>query len=113
MNNKDFSDEFENEFSEANNFMSLGELNNIITLNDESGNEVPFEFLDLVEYQGNEYVVLYPINDSDEPAEVAILMVEDLGGDEETYVSVGDENTLMAVFKIFKDKFKDMLNFTD
>ena len=32
------------------------DLDNIITLNDEDGNPVQFEFLDLVEYQGKEYV---------------------------------------------------------
>ena len=34
------------------------ELDNIITLNDEEGNEVKFEFLDLVELDDEEYVVL-------------------------------------------------------
>ncbi len=37
---------------------------NIITLNDENGNEVEFEFLDLIPYRQNEYVVLLPIGDS-------------------------------------------------
>ena len=38
---------------------------NIIILNDENGNEVEFEFLDLIPYRQNEYVVLLPIRDSD------------------------------------------------
>ena len=37
------------------------ELDNIIVLNDEDGNEVEFEFLDLIEYEGEEYVVLLPV----------------------------------------------------
>lgn len=37
------------------------DLDNIITLNDEDGNPVQFEFLDLVEYQGKEYVIYYPL----------------------------------------------------
>lgn len=37
------------------------ELDNIIILNDEDGNEVEFEFLDLIEYEGEEYVVLYQL----------------------------------------------------
>lgn len=35
------------------------ELENIIVLNDEDGNEVNFEFLDLIDYEGEEYIVLY------------------------------------------------------
>ena len=42
------------------------ELDNIVTLEDENGAEVPFEFLDLVEYQGEEYVVLLPVGEESE-----------------------------------------------
>ena len=37
------------------------ELNNIITLNDEDGQEVQFEFLDLIEYNEEEYVILLQV----------------------------------------------------
>ena len=37
------------------------ELDNIITLNDEDGNEVKFEFLDLIELEDEQYVVLLPV----------------------------------------------------
>ena len=47
---------------------------NIITLNDENGNEVEFEFLDLIPYRQNEYVVLLPIGDSD--GQVVILTMK-------------------------------------
>ncbi len=89
------------------------EIDNIIVLNDEYGNAVNFEFLDLIEYEKNEYVVLLPTDESDEAGEVVILQVEDENGEEETYVSVEDENTLLAVFEIFKDKYKDEFNFVD
>lgn len=41
--------------------MENDELDNIIELNDEDGNVVQFEFLDLVELEGEEYVVLLPV----------------------------------------------------
>lgn len=89
------------------------ESDNIIVLNDESGNEVPFEFLDLIEYQGDEYVVLLPADD-EIAAEVVILKLEETDNeDEESYSSVDDENILNAVFAIFKEKFKDEFNFVD
>ena len=91
------------------------ELDNIIVLNDEDGNEVQFEFLDLIEYDDEEYVVLLPIEESEEDSgEVVILKVEDTESEEEeSYVSVDDEETLNKVFEIFKEKFKDEFNFTD
>ena len=93
--------------------MENEELDNIVVLNDEEGNEVQFEFLDLVEYEGEEYVVLLPVDDIDE-GEVVILKVEDTESeDEESYVSVDDESILQSVFEIFKEKFKDEFDFID
>ena len=91
------------------------ELDNIIILNDEDGNEVKFEFLDLIDYEGEEYVVLLPTEEEEDNDEVVILKVEDVEDDPdlETYVSVDDEDTLNAVFEIFKEKFKDEFNFID
>ena len=102
-------DEENNEFDEN--------MSNIIILNDENGNEVQFEFLDLIEYESEEYVVLLPVEEGEDEddGEVVILKVDDSdeNSDEESYISVDDENTLTAVFEIFKDKFKDEFNFTD
>ena len=87
-------------------------LSNIITLNDENGNEVRFEFLDLIEYGEEEYIVLLP---ESEDGEVVILQVDhtDPDSEEENYLGVEDEETLQAVFGIFKEKFKDEFNFED
>ncbi|MBR2869132.1 MAG: DUF1292 domain-containing protein [Clostridia bacterium] len=93
---------------------SLNDLSeNIIMLNDESGNEVPFEFLDLINYKDEEYVILLPVGD--EAGEVVILKIDTDNFDEESesYVSVDDDKTLMAVFEIFKEKFKDDFDFVD
>ena len=93
------------------------DLDNIVILNDEEGNEVRFEFLDLVELEDEEYVVLLPIAEEgeEEEGEVVILKVEDTDeeSDEESYVSVDDEDTLNRVFEIFKEKFKDDFDFVD
>lgn len=90
------------------------DFDNIIILNDENEDEAEFEFLDLIVYEEEEYVVLLPVEESDEAGEVVILKFEETDNDaEESYVSVDDDNTLMAVFNIFKDKFKDEFNFVD
>lgn len=94
------------------------ELDNIVVLNDEDGNEVKFEFLDLVELDDEEYVVLLPMTEEGEEdeGEVVILKVEDNDdeeSEEESYVSVEDEDTLNKVFEIFKEKFKDDFDFVD
>ena len=101
--------DFENDFEGLDE-----ELDNIIVLNDEDGNEVKFEFLDLIELDGEEYIVLLPTEEDDEDGEVVILKVEDTDSeDEESYVSVDDQEVLNKVFEIFKEKFKDEFNFID
>lgn len=82
----------------------------LFVLNDEDGNEIKFEFLDLIEFENENYVVLYPIEN--EAEEVVILRVQETGGDQDEYLSV-DEKTLKSVYAIFKEKFKDVYDFQD
>ena len=91
--------------------MFILENDNIIVLNDDDGNEVELEFLDLIPYRGKEYVVLFPV--SDEADEVVILQLEEAVDETESYISVDNEATLQVVFEIFKEKFKDVFNFID
>ena len=98
--------------------MNGEELDNIVILNDEEGNEVKFEFLDLIELDEEEYVVLLPVDEEGEEdeGEVVILKGEDTDdeeSDEESYVSVEDEEVLNKVFEIFKEKFKNDFDFVD
>lgn len=56
---------------------------------------------------------MLPFEESDEAGEVVILKLEETENDyEESYVSI-DDDTLIAVFNIFKEKFKDKFNFVD
>ena len=83
---------------------------NIVTLIDENGKEIEYEFLDFIEYEGEEYIILLP---SGEVAcmEVLILRVEGADTDDESYVSVDSMETLNAVFEIFKNKIKNEFDF--
>lgn len=92
---------------------AMEDLNNIIVLNDEEGNEVEFEFLDLIEYKDAEYVVLLPTGEDDCDVVILQLVAEDPDSDNESFGSVDDPVTLQAVFEIFKEKFKDQFDFED
>ena len=82
-----------------------------ITLTDENGVEAEFEFMECIEYQGKEYIVLLPADENS--AEVVILEVVPVDEENEDYVSVEDMDILEAVYAIFKDHFKDILTFED
>ena len=83
----------------------------ILTLTDENGQDVNFEYLDCLEYEGVEYLVLAP--EDDDSGEIVILEIEPVDEENENYLAVEDEDVLNAVFGIFKEKFKDVLNFAD
>ena len=92
------------------------EEDNIVILKDEDGKDVKFEFLDLIEYNGENFILLLPAEEvENENADEVVILKEDPNSDdeEEAYVSVEDEDTLNKVFDIFKDKFKDEFNFID
>ena len=87
------------------------ELSNILTLTDENGEDTEFEYLDCVEYEGKEYIILMPaVEDSNE---IVILEVQPVDEENENYLSVGDEKILDAVYGIFKERYKDVLTFED
>lgn len=91
--------------------MEMEALENILVLNDADGNEVEFEYLASVDYEGAEYIVLMPLEGDD--TEVVILRVEPVPGndEEEAYVGVTDEPTLEAVFDLFKAEYADVYEF--
>ena len=82
---------------------------NIIVLNDEDGNKIEFEFLDLISYRQKEYVVLLPLKDFDD--QVVILQVEAADEETENYISVENEFVLNTVFALFKERNKDFFTF--
>ena len=84
---------------------------NILTLTDENGEEVNFEYLDSVELDGKEYLVLMP--EDEEANEIVILEVEPVDEETENYLSVSDEKVLNTVYGIFKERYKDVLTFED
>ncbi len=84
---------------------------NILTLTDENGNETEFEYLDVIEYEGEEYLVLLPTEEDND--EIVILLIEPVDEETENYLAVEDEQTLAAVYEIFKERYKDVLTFAD
>ena len=70
-----------------------------------------FDYLDCLEYQGKEYLVLAPVEDED--GQIVILEIEPIDQENENYLAVEDEETLDAVYGLFKEKYKDILTFEE
>ena len=94
-----------------NNEILMEEEESILTLTDEHGDEIQFEYLDCIEYEGKEYLILMPVDE--ESNEIVILEIQPVDEENENYVAVEDEAILDAVYSIFKERYKDVLNFAD
>lgn len=87
------------------------EETSIITLTDDKGVDTDFEYLDCIEYEGKEYLVLTPADE--DACEIVILEIEPVDEENENYIAVESEDILNAVYAIFKEKYKDVLTFGD
>ena len=86
-------------------------MSNLIKLTDNFGRDVYFEFLDLISWNNDNFVVLLPVESED--GEVIILRLESINDETESYVSVEDEGVLLTVYSLFKDKWKSEFDFAD
>lgn len=71
-----------------------------VVMADEEGNEISFTFLDLLDYEGESYVLLLPTQE-ELANEVVILRVVEENG-EEFYEAVEELDTIEAVFTEFQ-----------
>ena len=94
-----------------NNEILMEEEESILTLTDENGVDMEFVYLDCIQYQQKEYLILMPLDE--ESAEIVILEIQPVDEENENYVAVEDEAILDAVYAIFKERYKDILNFAD
>ncbi len=82
-----------------------------IYLSDENSEQMAFRFLDLIQYEEREYIVLMP---TEGPwSGEAVILQRDLQDDDEGYTDVEDPKTLRAVYELFKEHFRDRFIFED
>lgn len=80
-----------------------------VSFTDEQGRENHFEILAVIEYNGSDYAVMLPENDS--PAYNGLLyifeVVEELDSDTDTYIGVEDESIIKAVYEMFMQELEN------
>lgn len=91
------------------------ERDDLVILVGEDGEEVEFEHIDTIEMNGNEYVVLLPVEEqeNEEVDEVVILKVDHNEDSEDSFVTVDDEDELNSVFEEFKTRMEEEYDFEE
>lgn len=75
---------------------------NIIMLEDEQGNQIEFEVIDVYEFMGNTYfALLEKLDEGEENDEVLIMKVDDTDDENPELMMVEDEKELQEAFEEF------------
>ena len=77
------------------------EREDIVTLENEDGNEVRFEHLMTLEHNGGIYICLVPVDPMEDVAEdeLVIMRIEQTDDGQDVYVTIDDEDELNGVFE--------------
>ena len=81
----------------------------LMTLEDEDGNEITFEVIDALDHKGVHYLAVVEYTENEEDAEDAQLVILSVGEDDEgEYLDVvEDDETLLEVSKLFEQRLSD------
>ena len=81
----------------------------LMTLEDEDGNEVTFEVIDALDHKGVHYLAVVEYTENEEDAEDAQLVILSVGEDDEgEYLDVvEDDETLLEVSKLFEQRLSE------
>ena len=81
----------------------------LMTLEDEDGNEVTFEVIDALDHKGVHYLAVVEYTENEEDAEDAQLVILSVGEDDEgEYLDVvEDDETLLEGSKLFEQRLSD------
>ena len=91
----------------------LDAVDTVVYLTDEEdGTEYVFECLDTVEYEGNEYAVMLPLDEEDD-GYVLVMQIEYNEEEAEFCVIVEEEAIIDAVFDLFKEQNAELFEDDD
>ena len=81
----------------------------LLTLEDEDGNEVTFEVIDALDHKGVHYLAVVEYTEDEDDAEDAQLVILSVGEDDEgEYLDVvEDDETLLEVSKLFEKRLSE------
>ncbi len=87
----------------------MDDMSDIFTLVDSEENEIDYELLDVVPFEGSEYAILLPMDDdSDEKAVTILKLLSGADDDvEDTLAGIEDERVLQEVFALFCERNKE------
>ena len=89
--------------------------NNILTFQDEDGNDVDLEIIDAFEISDTQYAALVPVEEpaEEQEEEVFLMRIEEDENGDDILIQVTDEEELETAFETFKERMADQFDIID
>ena len=87
------------------------DIDKVVVLSDDMGNEVEIEYIDSVSLDGRDYAMFMPLENDDD--EVIIMQYDNVSKDYDSFIPVTDTKIMQAVYDLLRDKYKDELEKLD
>jgi uncharacterized protein YrzB (UPF0473 family) len=80
----------------------------LITLTDERGAEVRFALLDVIEYEGDDYAVLYPADEESDMFTILLATPDPADPEDYFFEGIEEQETIDAVFARFRTRHPEI-----
>lgn len=83
------------------------DVNKVIVLSDDLGNETEIEYIDSATFEGKEYALFMPLENDDD--EVIIMQYDNVSKDYDSFIPVSDRRILEGVYETLRQKYAPAL----
>ena len=87
------------------------DINKVIVLCDDGGNETEIEYIDSVEFEGKRYALFMPLENDDD--EVIIMQYDNVSKDYDSFIPVNERRVLEGVYETLRKKYAPQLKELD
>ncbi len=87
------------------------DINKVVVLSDDLGNEMEIEYIDSTNFEGERYALFMPLENDDD--EVIIMKYDNVSKDYDSFIPVEDKRILEGVYEKLREKYAPQLKELD
>ncbi|MBQ3432516.1 MAG: DUF1292 domain-containing protein [Clostridia bacterium] len=87
------------------------DINKVVVLSDDLGNEMEIEYIDSTDFEGERYALFMPLENDDD--EVIIMRYDNVSKDYDSFIPVEDKRILEGVYEKLREKYAPQLKELD
>ena len=87
------------------------DINKVVVLSDDLGNEMEIEYIDSTDFEGERYALFMPLENDDD--EVIIMKYDNVSKDYDSFIPVEDKRILEGVYEKLREKYAPQLKELD